>query len=138
MATIQTQGCQILKGDGASPEVFTALGEVIDISLDSGGAAEIDVTNLDSTAKEFNLGLADYGTVSITMNYDPDDAQQTALKTDYDAQDSGNYRIDLSDSPETTFSFAAYVRTWNAPRVTPDDVVKLDAVLRISGAVTVA
>jgi len=138
MATLQTQGCQILKGNGASPEVFTALGEVIDMSLDSGGAAEIDITNLDSTAKEFNLGLPDYGNVSISCNYDPDDAQQTALKTDYDGQDSGNYRIDMSDSPQTTFSFTAYVSSWNAPRVTPDDVVKLDATLRITGAVTVA
>ena len=138
MATVQTQGCEIAKGNGASPEVFTALGEVIDISLDSGGAAEIDVTNLSSSAKEFNLGLPDYGTVSISCNYDPDDAQQTALKTDYDAQSSGNYQIQMSDSPETVFSFTAYVRTWNAPRVSPDDVVKLDAVLRITGAVTVA
>jgi len=138
MANIQTQGCDITLGDAASPEVFTAVGEVVDISMDGGGAAEIDTTNLASTAKEFNIGLPDYGTVSCTCNYDPDDTPQTNLKTYYDAQSSHNFEINLSDSPDTTFTFTAYISAWNAPRISPDDVVKLDFTLRITGTVSVA
>ena len=53
MANLKSQGCTISYGDGASPQVMTAIGQVISINGPTGTTGEIDVTNLSSSAKEF-------------------------------------------------------------------------------------
>lgn len=49
-----TKNTQCLRGDGATPtEVFNLIGEVTSFSAPTVTTEEIEVTNFDSTAKEF-------------------------------------------------------------------------------------
>lgn len=136
MTALKTQGTTIALGDGASPEVFTAIGEVKDISWADAGGTEIETTNLSSSSKTFIMGLPDNGSVTLVCNYDPNDTQQTALKTSKDAQTLKNYRITLSDS-STQANFAAYCMNWSFT-TTEDDVTTLNVTLKVSGDVTVS
>ncbi len=61
MGVFRGTGTQFLRGDAASPEVFTAVGDVISISGPSIVKDEIEVTALDSTAKEFISDLDNPG-----------------------------------------------------------------------------
>ncbi len=136
MTAIKTQGSTIGIGQGdGPPETFQTVGEVKDINWQDVGGTEIDVTNLSSTAKEFIMGLPDNGSVVLLCNYDPGDAQQTALKAKKEDQSINNYQITLSNNT-TKFDFAAYCQNW-AVTLTEDDRAVLNVTLKISGAVTV-
>ena len=136
MASLNAQGVTIGRGDAASPEVFTSLGEVKSIQGPGGQATVIDTTNLSSTAKEKQMGLQDEGQVTLELNLDVDDAQQNGLRTDRTNQTLRNFRITLTDSsPATTLTFAAYVLTFSIGAAV-DDIVSASVTLEISGAVT--
>jgi hypothetical protein len=136
MAALTAQGSVLKLGDGGDPEAFTAIGEVIGVSgLGGGSGSEIDVTDLSSTGKEFIIGLKDEGEISVTMNLDTGDTQQTALRTARDSATIKNFELDLTDSGPTTISFAAYVKTFNIG-LAVDDKISLEVSLRISGAAT--
>lgn len=136
MTTLNSQGVTIARGDGASPEVFTALGEVKSIQGPGGSASVIDTTNLSSTAKEKAMGLQDEGQITLELNLDTDDTMQTGLRTDRTNQTLRNFKITLTDSsPATTLTFAAYVTNFSIAAAV-DDVVTASVTLEISGAVT--
>lgn len=132
-----SQGMTIAIGDGASPEVFTTINDVTDISGPDGGASEIDTTDLSSTAKEFRLGLIDNGNVSMAMNFQPKDTQHALLRTKSISGVQANYRITFTDSPATTWTFAAFVK--GVPiNNSVDGVTTANVTLRITGSITEA
>lgn len=134
MTALSSQGAVLKIGDGGGPETFNAIGEVISVSgLGGGSSSEIDVTNLSSTGKEYLMGLKDEGEISVTLNLDTADTQQTLLRTSRDANDLKNFQFDLTDAGPTVISFAAYVKTFNIG-VSVDDKITLEVALRISGA----
>lgn len=137
MPALKSQGAVLKIGDGGDPtEVFTAIGQVSAVSgLGGGSPTEIDVTSLASTGKEFLMGLKDEGEVSITLNLDTGDTQQTLLRTSRDANTLKNFELDLTDSGTTTISFSAYVKTF-AIGVAVDDKITLEVALRLTGAAT--
>lgn len=135
MAQLDTQGVVIKRGDGASPEVFTTIGEVNSIQGPGGSATTIDVTNLSSTAKNKKMGLIDEGQVTLEMKLDTADTAQTGLRTDRSNKTLRNFQIVLTDSPATTISFAAYVMSF-ALATAVDDVVTASVTLEIDGLVT--
>lgn len=63
----------------ATPQTFSKVGNVIDFNPDGGTANVIDVSNLDSTAKEKRQGLQDMGNYSLTYDTDDTDAGQLRL-----------------------------------------------------------
>ena len=68
---------------------FAKVGEVTNIGAPSGEAAEIDVTHLESEAKEYLLGLPDEGNIEIAMNAVDSDAGHDEL---IDAKDDQSRR----------------------------------------------
>ena len=102
----------------ASPDTYVVVGGVRAISdLRSGAAAEIDMSDLSSVAKEFVLGLADNGSMNLEMLYDPADPGQLILETLRETSDVNNYRVTipnpLAGSPDrTSFSFNGFVVTF--------------------------
>lgn len=133
---IKTQGTVLNIGDGASPEVFTKVGNVTGATgIGSGSASEIEATDFDSTAIEVLMGLKDEGTVAISLNFKPTDAGQVLVEAARDSQTLTNYQIDVPTSPVWRFSFAAYALTFDKG-AEPNDAWRATANLRISGAVT--
>lgn len=139
MANLKSQGCGIFLLGTASPQVYTEIGQVTSISGPDGSASEIDVTSLSSQAKEYILGLPDEGSVTLSTIVDHATTanQHSALWSARSSQSLRTFQIRLSDSPQTTLTFAAFVSGFSHS-LGVDDAVKADISLRISGAVTIA
>lgn len=135
-AALEAQGMELKIGNGASPEVFTAISEIKTFSGPNGSATVIDVTDLSSGAKEKRLGLADEGQLSFTINYIPKDTQHTLLRTQRDSRALTNFKLVFTDdSPATTWSFSGYVQGF-AVSGAVDNVVEANITVEISGSIT--
>jgi len=133
-AAVVAQGTLVKRGDGGDPtEIFTDITNVVSVTAPSGSAQVIDVTNLSSTAKEKCIGLPDNGQMTLNINYDSTDAEQTGLRDDRDAGTSRNFEVVFSDASQA--AFAGYVMEWSLDTQT-DDVVKLTVTVEIDGAIT--
>jgi hypothetical protein len=91
-------------GGTATPNAFTAVGEVVDWDGPGGSASVIDTTHLKSEAREKLVGLMDEGQFTISMNLVPDDAGQQACKQA--RRDRARKAMRLTYSDES-------VQTWN-------------------------
>ena len=129
-------GTLIKKGDGASPEVFTTIAEVGTISGPSQSSEFVDVTNQDSTAREFIAGLVDPGEISFTMNYIPQNATHKALLTDFTDKSVDEYELAFpTGSAADKWSFKAAV-TGAEVSAPIDGPMQLSVTLKVSGSVT--
>jgi len=136
-SALTSQGMTIAIGNGASPEVFTTIAEVKSIDGPGGQTAEIDVTDLSSTAKEFVLGLQDEGDITLDMNYIPANTQHALLRTLRGTGAENNFRITFTDSPATTWTFGARVKGFSISNAV-DSVTGLSVTLRVTGSITEA
>ena len=102
-------GAAFKRGDGASPEVFTAIAEINSITGPSMTRETIDVTSLDSTGgyREYITGFRDGGEVTLVMNFTRDGWE--AMRIDFTTDDTVNYQIVMPDTGATELNFAAYV-----------------------------
>jgi hypothetical protein len=137
---IASQGTQFQRGNGASPEVFTALGDITNITgLGSGTTKEFEVTHYLSTAVEVRVGLFDEGEIKVEGNYVPSDTQHEGMLSDRDSLATAtpilrNFKVVLPAAAKT-FNIAAFVKQFE---ISPElqNVVKFTATLRCSGAIT--
>lgn len=136
MATIDTQGIALKRGDAASPEVFTIIGQITGIRDAGKSRALIDITNLDSTSREWKLAIKDGKEINFTAQYDPADAPQTGLSTDLDNGTIRNFSLTLTDSPATVWTFAALVIEW-ATNYEIDNVGELNVTIKPTGDITI-
>jgi len=102
-------GTAFARGDGASPEVFTALGGVTNVSGPSLSKDVVEVSDFDSTERwrEFIGGMKDGGEVSIELEMDADGSDVTNFLTDINANAATNYKITFPDT--TAWTFSAYM-----------------------------
>lgn len=131
---IESQGTTIGISTGASsPIAYTLIGDVVGATLFDGQAAEIDITHLASTGKEFLMGLQDFGTAQLQTNYVQADAGQTIARAAKASRAKHYFQLTLSNG--LTASFAGYVLS--APMTVGVDS-KLDGsiAIRITGDVT--
>ena len=136
MATIDTQGATFQRGDGASPEIFTTVTQLVNIGEVGVERSLIDVTNLASTIREFKGAIPDGAEIQLDFQYDSDDAGQTGLKTDLDANTVINYRINIQDSPVAVFAFQGLVIAWQISNPI-DNVVPLSVRVKITGSLVI-
>lgn len=134
---IVSEGAVLKRGDGASPEVFTEVSEVVDFDGPGGQGSVIDVTHLKSTRREKRMGLPDEGQVTLTLNHIPTDTMQTGLRSDRANRTLRNFKLELPDSPVQTLSFSAYVLGYSISGGV-DAPVRASVVLEITGEVTYA
>jgi hypothetical protein len=122
-----------------------AIPEISNIQGPGGQANEIDVTDLNSTAKEFRMGLQDEGSITLDIMYIPGNAAHAALRAARAAQALTTFRLTFTDadattSPvttNTTWTFTAFVLGFEISN-SVDDVTKASVTLRVSGAVVEA
>lgn len=133
---IQTQGFTLEIGDdGDSPAALTEISEITNFSGFDGQAAEIDTTHLQSTAKEFLMGLQDFGQFQIDVNYLPNDTGQSEARAAKAARTLKTFLATFSDG--STASFDGYVLS-NPVSGGVDAKVDSSFVIRITGSVTFA
>ncbi len=101
--------------------------------LSGGSASVIDVTDLDSDAKEKMIGLADEGQVTLTLNYLPADPGQVALEEARLSGELSEFVITMRNG--TVFSFSAAVLSFEKSGGV-DAVITGSVTLEVSGLVT--
>lgn len=92
-------GTLLKMGDGASPEVFTAVANVVTLSVPQ-TAGEVDATHLASTSgfREYKQGFKD-ATVSGTLHFDPDNTthdDSSGIMAAFVNGTSKNFKLDFS------------------------------------------
>lgn len=131
---VDTTGKTITAGSGtATPVSFTVVANIKDFSGFDGSASEIEVTNLDSVAKEFRLGLTDAGQFTINIDYDNSNAGHIALRARQVSGVLTNFKFTLPNSNAITFT--GYVKKFSLAGGV-DAVTKTAVDIRVSGAVT--
>lgn len=128
-------GSTLQLGSGASPQVYTTIAEVLRCGPIGSTNPEVDVTNLDSTAKEYIAGLADGNSVEFEMNFIAGNTQQESLRTSQAAGDTVNMRMVWSTSPNTSAVFEMVLLTFEMGETTPEQQLTAMASGRISGSI---
>ena len=118
-------------GGSAYKLTLTEVGRVANFSGFDGQSNEIDVTHLRSTAKEFLIGLQDFGNAQFTVQMDNADAGQDELRAAKADGDARGFSLQLSDG--TIATFLALVRQFTIDLGGPDNAVQSQISLRISG-----
>lgn len=137
-------GVHVARGDGASPEVFTDIAEVIDVSPPSMTKDQVEATHTDSPDgfREYIPGLKDGGEFSLTMNFLPNNATQNntsgGLLNDFiNETSSRNWRIQFPGSPFTYWTFKATVIGYE-PATPIDDRMTAVVTFKVAGAPTIS
>lgn len=132
---VVSKGTQFKRGDGASNEVFTKLSEVNSVSLPNLTRPTIDVTDLDSLAREYVAALRTSGEVTVGMNF----TRNTYIATynDYKSDTARNYQIVLPDTSNTTIEFTGYVSGISGAAPGPDEKVSVEVTYTITGDITI-
>jgi len=132
-------GSSFKMGDGGTPEYFTPVSEVIDMST-AFSRASIEITNQGSSQgwTEFISGFRDGGTLTVLANWLPNDATQdetTGLWEQFIDDENHNYQIVLPDAL-ATLSFAGHISSF-PPSLPVKDAAKVTVAIRISGPVVI-
>lgn len=132
---IVTQGSKItLTKPGGTP-VSGIIEDAIGFTGPSFTRNEIDVTNLQSTAKEYKLGLKDPGQFSIDVNYNPwDDPGQGLAWGELNGNEEIEVEVRMPGTPERGFDFNALVLNFEVTGAV-DDRYTATITLRVTGDV---
>lgn len=137
MAGMDGFGVQLRRGDGAGPEVFTAIADITNLSGPSLSRNTVDVTSHGSpdAYMEFLGGLKDAGEVSVDINYQP--SVHDVLVDDFDDTAPRNYQIVFPDVGTTTWTIKA-ILTGFEPESPYDDKAAASLTFKISGKPTIS
>lgn len=118
----------------ATPVTYTQLKEVKDFKPSGAQVSKIDVTNLDSLAKEYRAGLVDNGDFSMSVSYVASDPGQAAAKSKFESSLVTPFKIVAPNND--TFSFDGFVLKFpEVPSGAVDGVLMGDMSVQITGAV---
>lgn len=135
MAALKSQGTAVYVATAAtSPLVFVLIDQIVNWTGPDGSASEIDVTALDSAAKEFLMGLPDEGNLSFDCIHDPDSTPHETLRAARANQTLMTFQIRLTNSPATNYTVDGYV-TGFSMSAGVDDKVGSSYTVRLTGAV---
>jgi hypothetical protein len=135
---IDTTGKTITDNTGAAtatPNTWTAVGEIVSGDGFDGSAAIIDKTNLASTAKEKDMGLQDFGSLKLEVQVYDDDAGQTAMRTAKANQTRKQFKVTYPN--DKTRTFYGYVMSF-PEKFGVDSVITGSVEIMIDGEVVYA
>ena len=126
-------------GDGASPEEFLNLGEVVGISGPSLSVTALDVTNLADTAKAFIASeVYDGGEITLEVNFEPDTQFHADMIVDMLAFTPAEVTIQYADAGTTTYTLAACIITGFEAGASVDEKLSGTFTIKVGGAVSIA
>lgn len=124
MAAITSQGTTLSIGG-------IDIAQIVSYSGLDGESAEVEVTNLASTAKEFIVGLEDFGNFSFEIISDPTDAGQEDLRDAKSAGTAPEFILETSAGKTATFNASVKSISYSG---SVDDADKASVNLRVTGA----
>lgn len=120
-----------------TPTAWIKVGQLTDIKGTSDTSPDIEVTDLDSTAKEYMPGLPDTGNVTMSVYCVDSDTGLAAMEAAFDARAVKNFKITYPAGATPIRTFAGYVKSF--PKVgdaSKDGVVTGSVEIKRSGSVT--
>lgn len=117
-------------GGQAVAHTMAEVGNVTSLDGFDGEATETDTTHLRSRAKEFFVGLQDFGNVTLQLQV-VSDAGQAKLRSLKRFQEVGVFSITLSDGSRA--AFRGYVKSFSFSGINPDGVVTGSVTIRVTG-----
>ncbi len=87
--------------------IFTEFCELTGASQQDGTSDEIEATTICSTAKEFEVGRSDSGTIQLDYNFAPNETVQAALKAAKLSGDIISLKITLPGTGGTVIMFGS-------------------------------
>ena len=129
-------GWTFKRGDGAGIEVFVTVPHTKNVSGLGKTNSTIDAGDWDDDDNEVTLAGRGAGSeITVTFNYDHNDATQQLLIADVESAVNGNIQLIQGKGTPKTYAFNAAYLGWS---ITPnsDDVNELEITLKISGGVT--
>ncbi len=135
METTGYNGC-INMGDGATPEVFTPIASVSNITVPDESAPSIDTSHLKtlSNVRTFIGGMIDGGSITFTMHFLPKDASHdylTGIRSNLGK--NVNFQIEFPDVDNTVYGFNAVVTNVGGETLGLDELIQSNVTLKISG-----
>lgn len=102
---------KLLRGDGAEPEVFVVVAEILEVGDIKMSKGTFDDTTFDSPDgyEEVGAGQKKVDPIDFKVKYKKDATTAGLIRGDFESDDKVNYRIEWPDTPATTFTFAALV-----------------------------
>jgi hypothetical protein len=106
---VDTTGLTYTSGGTATPVTYTKINGFLSFNGFDGSAADLDVTDLDSTAMEYISGLKDEGKFGFELKMLNADAGQIALRAARTSGTVTSFKLTLPDAKVATFN--AIVKT---------------------------
>lgn len=130
---IKGYGSVFERGDGADPEVFAEVAEVVSITPPQLTKETVDATHLNSPDgyREFLAGMKDAGEVTFTMAYVANGTGQSDIRDDFEADDVVNYRITLPN--DATWEFSGIVTGLAPSELSIEERVTEAVTIKVSG-----
>ena len=131
-------GTLLKVGDGASPENFTAIAEIKDITPPPQTREFADVTHMQSPGKvrEFKPTVINPGEIRCKCNFLPDNSTQgfatSGIIKDFQDGTARNYQIHYPTSPSHTQTLALYVASYQ-PIGPMTGAFEMDVTFKVSG-----
>jgi hypothetical protein len=120
-----------------SPNAYASFAAAFDFGDFGEEKPLVDISVLESTAREYRNGLADGVEIPLQSNFTANNAQWLVFKTAYDNDTLMTFRIIVpTASPSFGFQFTATVRSWTISG-TPGEKSIARFGLKISGSVSV-
>ena len=129
-------GSTLQLGNGATPEVFTSIAEITELTPPAMSRDDIDVTNHGSADgyREFLPGLRDGGEVSCVANWLPNNAthdETTGLLESFNDDELHNWKIILPDTI-ATIAFSGFLTAFE-PDLPLEEQGTLSFTIKVSG-----
>lgn len=126
-------------GDGGSPEAFTTVLDVLELSAPGISLDTEEITNHSQSDhyRKFAGTLLDAGEVSATVLYDPSNATHVALVADIAARTQRNFRLEFPGATTNArWSFAGYITSFQ-PETPTDAHLKASLSIKITASITI-
>jgi predicted secreted protein len=132
-----SNGTLLQIGDGASPEVFTTVPEVMQLTGPNVRFDMLDVTSHDTVGffREWIPGLADGETITGKINWRPSNTIHKGIRVDQYARTNRNFKIVFPDSSFNTVQCSTYIQQ-NNPSADIGQVLRSDLNMKITGQPT--
>jgi len=135
-------GSLLKKGNGASPEIFNTIAEIIEVSGFGAERALIEVTNFDSanSFREYIAGMKDGVQFTARANFLPNQASQdfsTGLGGDFESGTAKNFKLSLTGGIGT-FTFSALVLGWKPDTISPNGAIQATFTFKVTGTISFA
>jgi hypothetical protein len=133
MPLVQGKGTLLQHGVAGTPIVYTTIAKRVSISGPEMSVAEIDATDLDSLAMESEPGLPDAGSISLTINYDPESATHQLL---FDLVFTPTVELwQLVTKDGTKFPFSGWLSKFSPTGMEVNGKLTADIEIRVTGVI---